>query len=214
MEELRSTEILDKEIEADARKKAARIVAKAESEAKSIIEGVDERVKKAVEEKSAVYKNKLSLLKKNADAYIPLEKERFLVAFYDEQVCKAMNEYFNSIGKEKRLSLLENKLEKCKFALENKKIAVSYFGGLEEADARKVVEKAFAKNITGYESIQFEKSGEEAVKGNEIHEGMILKSDEKNSVIVRLTMDELVRELKDKYSYELSSTLFGGRLPE
>ena len=25
---------------------------------------------------------------------------------------------------------------------------------------------------------------------------------------------ELVRELKDKYSYELSSTLFGGRLPE
>ena len=65
-----------------------------------------------------------------------------------------------------------------------------------------------------YESIQFEKSGEEAVKGNEIHEGMILKSDEKNSVIVRLTMDELVRELKDKYSYELSSTLFGGRLPE
>ena len=36
MEELRSTEILDKEIEADARKKAAKIVAKAESEAKSI----------------------------------------------------------------------------------------------------------------------------------------------------------------------------------
>ena len=54
MEELRSTEILDKEIEADARKKAAKIVAKAESEAKSIIEGVDDRVKKAVEEKSAV----------------------------------------------------------------------------------------------------------------------------------------------------------------
>ena len=80
MEELRSTEILDKEIEADARKKAAKIVAKAESEAKSIIEGVDDRVKKAVEEKSAVYKNKLSLLEKNADAYIPLEKERFLVA--------------------------------------------------------------------------------------------------------------------------------------
>ena len=51
MEELRSTEILDKEIEADARKKADRIVAKAESEAKSIIAGVDERVKKAVEEK-------------------------------------------------------------------------------------------------------------------------------------------------------------------
>lgn len=213
MEELRSTEILDKEIEADAQKKAKKILDKAEREAQAIAAGVEERVKKAVEEKSASYKTKLSQLENNAGAYIPLEKERFLVSFYDEQVCKAMNAYFNSIGKEKRLSLLQNKLSQCKAALQDKKFTVRYFGGLEEVDAKKVAEKIFSKEISRYESIQFEKSGEEAVKGNEIHEGMILKSDD-NSVLVRLTMDELVRELKDKYSYELSSTLFGGRLPE
>ncbi len=213
MEELRSTEILDKEIEADAQKKAKKILDKAEREAQAIAAGVEERVKKAVEEKSVSLKIKLSQLQNNAGAYIPLEKERFLVSFYDEQVCNAMNAYFNSIGKEKRLSLLEDKLEQCKSAINDKKITVRYFGGLEEVDAKKVAEKILDKNISKYESIQFEKSGEEAVKGNEIHEGMILKSDD-NSVLIRLTMDEIVRELKDKYSYELSSTLFGGRLPE
>jgi len=30
----------------------------------------------------------------------------------------------------------------------------------------------------------------------------------------RFSFDQLVSELEDKYSYELASTLFGGRLPE
>lgn len=214
MEELRSTEILDKEIEADAQKKADKILADAEREARSVAAAVEGRVKVALEEKAAVYKDKISLLEKNAEAYIPLEKERFLVAFYDGQVSEALNGYFASMGKEGRLSLLENKLEQCIFALKDKKISVSYFGGLEEVDAKRVVGKFFEKDIVSYAEIQFEKSDEEAVKGNEIHEGIIIKTEEKDSVKVRLTMDELIRELKDKYSYELSSTLFGGRLPE
>ena len=214
MEELRSTEILDKEIEADAHKKAEKILADAGREAGKIAAGVEDRVKTALEEKSALYKEKISLLEKNAEAYIPLEKERFLVAFYDEQVSEALNGYFASIGKEERLSLLENKLEQCAFALKGRKMSVSYFGGLKEEDAGSVAGKFFEKDIVSYSEIQFEKSGEEAVKGNEIHEGIIIKTEEKDSVKVRLTMDELIRELKDKYSYELSSTLFGGRLPE
>ena len=31
---------------------------------------------------------------------------------------------------------------------------------------------------------------------------------------VRATIDQLVREIKDKYSMELAEKLFGGRLPE
>lgn len=64
MEELRSTEILDKEIEADARKKAAKIVAKAESEAKSIIEGVDDRVKKLLRKNQPYIKTNFLFWKK------------------------------------------------------------------------------------------------------------------------------------------------------
>lgn len=214
MEELRSTEILDKEIEADAQKKAAKIIEKADREAKSLADDVENRVSKSAGEKEAVYKSKLSQLEKNAEAYIPLAKERFLVSFYDGQVSKSMNEYLDALGKEKRLSLLEDKLSACKGALAGKKIDVRYFGGLDEKDARKTAEKIFSGNdLKSFTQIPFEKSGEEAVKGNSIHEGMIFESDDR-SVKIRLTMDEIVRETKDKYSYELATTLFGGRLPE
>ena len=44
MEELRSTEVLDKEIETDARKKAERILAKADSDGKALVADVARRV--------------------------------------------------------------------------------------------------------------------------------------------------------------------------
>ena len=46
-----------------------------------------------------------------------------------------------------------------------------------------------------------------------MHEGIILDSDDK-SVKIRLTIEELVTEILDKYRNELAVTLFGGRLPE
>lgn len=213
MEELRSTLILDREIEADAKKKALKILENADRECKEIAESVEQRLKKSLDEKSAFYKNKISQLEKNAQASIPLEKERFLVSFYDEQVFKALNSYFERLGVQGRLSLLESKLGLCKGVLENKNIKARYFGGLEEKDVKIVLEKFFAGKVNSIESIPFEKSGEQAVSGNSIHEGMVIESED-GAVKIRLTMDEFIRELKDKYSYELATTLFGGRLPQ
>ena len=61
--------------------------------------------------------------------------------------------------------------------------------------------------------IDFVKSGETAVDGIDLHEGIILDSQDK-SVKIRLTIEELVVELLDKYRNELAVTQFGGRLPE
>ncbi|MGI5070074.1 hypothetical protein HRO26_02880 [Treponema pectinovorum] len=213
MEELRSTSILDREIEADAKKKAAKILENAERECKEIAENVDQRLKKSLEEKSLSYKNKISQLEKNAQAYIPLEKERFLVSFYDEQVCKAMNSYFDSIGEKGRLSLLASKLDSFKQVLEDKNINAKYFGGLKEADVKNLLENFFNGKLNSVQGIQFEKSGEQAVQGNSLHEGIVIESEDE-AVKIRLTIDEVVRELKDKYSYELAATLFGGKLPQ
>ena len=47
MEELRSTEVLDKEIRADARKKAEKILDKADVDCRYIIEEVAQKVKEA-----------------------------------------------------------------------------------------------------------------------------------------------------------------------
>ena len=51
MQELRSTDILDKEIQADARKKAERMLAKTDSECEKLIASVESDIEKAAEEK-------------------------------------------------------------------------------------------------------------------------------------------------------------------
>jgi hypothetical protein len=53
----------------------------------------------------------------------------------------------------------------------------------------------------------------DAVDGIEKRVGILVKTDDEK-ITCRFTMDEKIRELLDKQSFELSSTLFGGRLPE
>ncbi|WP_407428843.1 hypothetical protein [Treponema sp.] len=212
MEELRSTEILDKEIEADARKKAQKILTRADEECKTILENVAFRIEEASKKKEAYYSEKLSQAEKSVEEAFPLEKGRFLVSFYSESVSKAFNEYLENLGEEKRLSLAEKKLEKSLAIIREKKINAFVFGFKTE-NAKKMLEKSLSKNLLKVEEISFEKSGEQAESGNNFHEGIILVSED-GFVKIRLTLDQIVREIKDKYSEELAVKLFGGRLPE
>lgn len=211
MEELRSTEILDREIEADASKKSKKIIEKAEKQAQEILDGVDERVKENLDKKRESYKEKLQQIALNSESFIPLEKERMLASFYEEQVCASLNNYFDSIGKEKRLLWLEKKLLKVKTALNEQPANFFYFGDFEEKEISDFAKKHFASKVNKITKINFEQSHEEKENGNNFHEGIIIESENK-CVKVRLTMDEIVREIKDKYSEKLAVTLFGGRL--
>lgn len=212
MEELRSTEILDKEIEADARKKAEKILSRAEEDAQAILADVSRRVEEARSQKNAYYGEKLSQYEKAIDEALPLEKGRYLVSFYSDAVSKAFNEYLENLGAEKRLALIEKRLSNLPQTCLEKKINASVFG-FNIADAKKILEKAFAKNLGKVVETSFEKSGEEGALGNIFHEGIILSSED-GFIRVRLTIDQIVREIKDKYSEELALALFGGRLPE
>ena len=212
MEELRSTEILDKEIEADARKKAEKILARAEEESKSILADVSRRLEEAQSQKKAYYGEKLAQYEKAIAEALPLEKGRYLVSFYSDMVSKAFNDYLENLGSEKRLALIEKRLSNLPRTCFEKKINASVFG-FKTADAKKILEKAFAKNLAKVEETSFEKSGEEGALGNAFHEGIILSSED-GFIRIRLTIDQIVREIKDKYSEELATTLFAGRLPE
>lgn len=212
MEELRSTEILDKEIEADARKKAEKILGRAEDECKSILDGVQSRVDAASKEKKAYYDAKLVQFKKSVEEAFPLEKERFLVKYYSDSVSASFNEYLEKLGEEKRLVLVEKRIAGLSKSVTERKLNAKVFG-FSLASAKKLLEKSLSKNLAKIEEVSFEKSGEEAALGNAFHEGIILSSDD-GFVKVRLTIDQIVRETKDKYSNELATSLFGGRLPE
>jgi len=211
MEELRSTEILDKEIEADARKKAEKILKNADSECERILSDVSNRIKKASEEKDLYYKNKINDFEKNINAALPLEKERFLVKFYADSVSSAFNDYLKNLTTEKRLSLIEKSIEKKAEIISNKKFNAFVFG-LDLSCAEKIL-KNQKISVNSINEISFEKSGEESALGNEIHEGIILESEDK-VLRIRLTIDQIVREIEDKYSEELATSLFGGKLPE
>ena len=211
MEELRSTEILDKEIEADARKKAEKILRRAEEESKTILDDVVRRVDEAKTQKEAYYAAKILQAEKSINEALPLEKGRFLVSFYSDAVSEAFNAYLENLGEEKRLSLIEKRLDNLSQLYVEKKINALVFG-FDGAKAKKLLEKS-VKNLGKIEEVSFEKSGEEAALGNSFHEGVVLVSED-GFVRIRLTIDQIVREIKDKYSAELATTLFGGRLPE
>jgi len=211
MEELRSTEILDKEIEADARKKAEKILARCDEECKAVLADVSRRVEEARSQKTAYYNEKIAQYEKSVEEALPLEKGRFLVSFYSDSVSKAFNEYLENLGEEKRLSLIEEKIGKLPENFFQKKINASVFGFTLD-DAKKMLEKS-VKNLGSVQAVAFEKSGEEGALGNEFHEGIILSSED-GQVKIRATIDQLVREIKDTYSSELAESLFGGRLPE
>ncbi len=211
MEELRSTEILDKEIEADARKKAEKILARAEEEEKSILSDVNRRVNEAKSQKESYYDAKLSQFEKSVEQALPLEKGRFLVSFYSDSVSQAFNEYLENLGEEKRLSLIEKRLSNLPENCFQKKINAAVFG-FNLTSAKKILQKSL-KNLGKIEEISFERSGEEAALGNAFHEGLILTSED-GFIKVRATIDQIVREIRDKYSMELAEKLFGGRLPE
>ena len=98
MEELRSTEILDKEIREDARRKANRILNNSVIDCEKILEDVNIRFEKDAEIKKAEYESKISNYKKNKEASIPLEKQRFIVNFQDNAIDIAINQYLEKLS--------------------------------------------------------------------------------------------------------------------
>lgn len=211
MEELRSTEILDKEIEADARKKADKILKNADSECERIFADVENRVKEASNQKSEYYKSKIESFEKNLNASVPLEKERFLADFYAKSVSETLNNYLKKLSLEKRLVLIEKSLQKKSQIVSEKKFNAFVFG-IDLSSVKKILSNQKIQ-INSIDKISFEKSGEESAFGNEIHEGIILESEDR-CLRIRLTIDQILREIQDKYSQELALTLFGGKLPE
>ena len=147
MEELRSTDILDKEIQEDARKKAEKIVKNSQIESQNILDGVDSKLKTAREEKEKFYAEKIARFEKDTNAALPLEKQRFLVSFEDEQVTQGIKKYLEKLSIEKKAELLKSLLQKYKPTLENHKVYV-FTVDFEKKLAEKIVEDILgSKNI-------------------------------------------------------------------
>lgn len=213
MEELRSTDILDKEIQEDARKKAEKIVKNSQIESQNILDGVDSKLKTAREEKEKFYAEKIARFEKDTNAALPLEKQRFLVSFEDEQVTQGIKKYLEKLSIEKKAELLKSLLQKYKPTLENHKVYI-FTVAFEKKLAVKIVEDILgSKNIISCNELSdFEKHILTEENANFV-QGFVLKSE--NSLITcRVLLSEIINKIKDENSFELAQTLFGGRLPQ
>lgn len=212
MEELRSTDILDKEIQDDARKKAEKILKNADAQGQQILADVETRLESAKKDRESYYSQKAAQFKKDLDSSLPLEKSRFLVSYISSSVASAINDYLKTISQEKRIQLVLTMLNRFESLTDGKSFEAAVYGFNLDL-AKSELNKNNKLHISSFLATEFAKTGEVAVDGIEIHEGIILVSDDK-VVKIRLTLEELFSELIDKYRNELAVTLFGGRLPE
>lgn len=208
MEELRSTEILDKEIQEDARKKAERILKNADADCDVIKRDVQKRIDVTKKEKEEYYAKRLSVYKRDIDAAVPLEKERFLVSFVDRTIKTAIESYIISLSNEKRLLLIANLLAKYKNALTGKKAHI-FINGFSKNDIEKLLKKEcgehFIESVVELDDIQ--------AKDRSAYRGILIETTDK-TVRCRATLDEVMDSVSDSYRYELAHALFGGRLPQ
>ena len=208
MEELRSTEVLDKEIETDARKKAERILAKADSDGKALVADVAHRVETLKEEKTAEYQKKTESYQADKDAVVPLEKERFLVSFIESAIIKAIDSYLDALGEEKRIALAVRRWNAYKAVVASQKVNALVFG-FDAARAEAALKKAGVP-LVSCTSVAYEKSGDEGIDGLTFKEGIILETED-TMIRCRLTLSQIVGELETEHRAELAKALFGGR---
>ncbi len=208
MEEFRSTEILDKEIQADARKKAEKILAKADVDCALLLEEVSGRIEKAKKELEDKYSLKIAAFEKDQSATLPLEKERFLVSFIQSSIEKAINAYLAKLSDEEKIDLVLKKSVKIEDVLKSKKLNALYYG-FQESLVKKTVGKKF--DLISVKETEFNKMIIENDLGITDRKGIILESEDK-AIRVRMTLSEVISQIQDKYRAELYSALFGERL--
>ncbi len=206
MEELRSTEILDREIQSDARKKAENILKKADKSCEEILGSVEKTIEDARKAKEEFYNKKLDSFKKNQDSSVPLEKQRIEVSFVQKSIIKNINRYLEELGEDKRLELVFNQLENKKALLQDKKLNAWVYG-FDFDKTKKKLSGQLGKNLLKCEKTEFGRVSveEEIIEKNE---GVILESEDK-SLKLRLTLSELVSTLFENHRQELCDALFG-----
>lgn len=208
MEELRSTEILDREIHEDARKKAEKLLRAADSDCDRVRSEYAARLEATKKDKSAEYAARLEAWRNDSVASVPLEKQRRLVSRIDAAVKKALDTWFESIGCERRLAIYRSTIERFLPALGTSKISVRS-AGYAESELVPVLHAIFGKDRIA--SLTILSAAEARLAA--FSDGLLLETADR-SVLCRVTKGEIFDELLSVRRQELAEALYGGRLPE
>jgi hypothetical protein len=113
MEELQSTDVLDREILEDARKKAKRILAAAEETIAAAAKSWEKRAEKDSGELQKNFAARLGKARGELMARLPLDKRRAHSEKVEALLVSAMDERLESLPREKILAILARELRRC-----------------------------------------------------------------------------------------------------
>ena len=151
MEELLSTEVLDREILEDARKKAFKILKTADDSVASLAKRWEKKTNKAIEQIRKTYEQQTDKLRQEILARDPLDKRRLRAETADSRLRQAMSNFLKGLKREDVLFILERELEHCLKVCGDELGEGELhliFSSMSEDEAEGVLRKAF-ENIQG-----------------------------------------------------------------
>jgi hypothetical protein len=110
MEELQSTEILDREILEDARKKAARILKTADESAAAKAAEWEQKIQASVDELRVKYAARIALAESEIMARLPMDKRRAKAEKIERLLRSAVESWYASLKRKQVLALLQKEL--------------------------------------------------------------------------------------------------------
>jgi len=200
MEEIVSTEPLEKEILSDARKKAERILKDADGEVVRIGDEGVERTKKALEDLCAHYESRARRYRDESMARLPLEKARIKAAHIDGLLVEAVDSYLSALKPEERDRILAALLSRAAPLVGDAGLRVRYCG-IGRSEAEGLVKKGLPHCAVS--SLEEDKGIGSA--------GIAAVTDDQN-LTVRATLDLVAERLLDEKRGELAKTLCGEAL--
>lgn len=196
MEEIRGTEALEREILEDARKRADRIIRKAEENARLLGAQTEQRIKEA----KAALLSEYQIKKKTAElemlSRLPLEKARLDILYRDEILRKALKEALASMNP-RLFGLWCVKRLACQVELVRKSPAKVLVHGLDSETMRDI------GALFGQGSdISIEEASTMKVRG-------LIVEPMDASYRISITENDLLEWLLDEKRGELAAALFG-----
>ena len=140
MEELHTTEALDREILEDARKKALKILKTADDSISSSKTTWDKKLKRSEKKVRADYAEKEGQFQREITARLPMDKRRIRSETIDRFLNKAMEEFLASLDRASLLFIMEKELEKKK-----EEISSGFFNSLDRSETASLRYRALSE---------------------------------------------------------------------
>jgi vacuolar-type H+-ATPase subunit E/Vma4 len=144
MEELQSTEILDREILEDARKKVMRILKTAEDTVRVQTAEWEKKTLTSIDELDKKYNEERETASSKIMARLPIDKHRIKIEKIESLLFSAIEKWFKGLSRQRILEILTEELAKrlvlCDDSLNSAKIQ-AHINGIDRKEAEAVLKK-------------------------------------------------------------------------